>query len=113
MRGTRSVPRMGVGLWSRTSAGAVPVGAKARSRARTPGRHLHTTGGDTTHCDSSRLLITGTLFSHDGLTTQHAVYRIGHVAMDDQLLPALLFDKYIKSWWCFTLQNTLLRMPPP
>ena len=33
--------------------------------------------------------------------------------MDDQLLPTLLFDKYIKGWWCFTLQNTLLRMPPP
>src|SRR5215471_1699790 len=77
-----------------------------------PGRHLHTTCGDSSRRDSSRLFIARAFLGNYRLTAQHAVNRIGNITMHNQFLPTLLFDYDIKSRWRFSFKNTFLGMAP-
>ena len=81
--------------------------------ADAPAWHIHTTCGNTASGNTSRLFIARALLGGYSLPSQHAVHRVGHIAMYDQFLPSLLFNHHIEGGWRFTLQDTLLGVPPP
>src|SRR5579885_2822576 len=86
------------------------IGASSAQAAGPPGWNLHTARGNAAREDLTGLLIAGTLLGYNGLSPQHIIHRIGHIAMDNHFFPALLFDDHIKGGRSFTLKNTFLRM---
>src|SRR5690242_20682923 len=76
----------------------------------TPTGDIHTTLVNTANGDLTGLFIARALLSDNRLTTQHIIDRIGHIAMDNSLIPTLLFHHHLEGRWRFALLNTLLSM---
>src|SRR5579884_1209740 len=89
---------------------AAVAGAGARQAACPPHRDFHAAGRDAAHGDAARLLVAGALLGDDRLAAQHVVDRIGYVAVDDQLFPALLLHYHVEGWRGLALKDALLRM---
>jgi hypothetical protein len=72
----------------------IPAGA-ARATS-IPGWYFHATYCDTTATDTAGLQVSRALFSDNWLTTQHVVDSVSNIAVDHELLPALLLDDHVK-----------------
>src|SRR5579885_408877 len=86
---------------------------KRRGAARSPAWQLDAADRDAAHRDLTGFLVARALLRDDGLSAQHAIHRVGNVAMDGHLFPALLLDHHIEGRRRFALLNTLLRMASP